>query len=50
MLGKGAVKVCHLQFDERYLKSVRWEMAELSKEVLDMVIMSEVMVCSELMS
>ena len=37
---------CHLQFDERYLRSVRWEMAELSKEELDMVIMSELMVCS----
>ena len=37
----------HLQFDERYLRSVRWEMAELSKEDLDMVIMSELMVCSE---
>ena len=37
---------CHLQFDEGYLRSVRWEMAELSKEELDMVIMSELMVCS----
>ena len=36
---------CHLQFDEGYLRSVRWEMAELSKEELDMVIMSELMVC-----
>ena len=36
---------CHLQFDERYLRSARWEMAELSKE-LDMVIMSQLMVCS----
>ena len=37
---------CQLQFDEGYLRSVRWEMAELSKEELDMVIMSELMVCS----
>ena len=31
---------CHLQFDERYL-SVRWDMAELSKEELDMVIVTD---------
>ena len=37
---------CHLQFDEGYMRSVRWEMAELSKEELDMVIMSELIVCS----
>ena len=37
---------CHLQFDEGYLRSVRWEMAELTKEEFDMVIMSQLMVCS----
>ena len=37
---------CHLQFDEGYLRSMRWEMAELLKEELDMFIISELMVCS----
>ena len=36
---------CHLQFDEGYLRSVKWEMAELTEE-LDMVIMSQLMLCS----